>query len=111
MDHMKRCPQCFLTPAVSFEDGGLVVLQCSNHHGHMAMGSTMDMAIKHWNIYVEFVRREALLCIGENGPGKTSESHCVNCNRLTETLVTYTKDLYRAECRVCHLPKVSRGAA
>lgn len=58
---MKRCGQCFLPPSVSVEEStrGLnVTIEC-RRHGHMAMGQSLDMAIAHWNTYVDFSAKAA----------------------------------------------------
>lgn len=55
----ERCPICHLVPMVRLEpsayDGTEKVFLRCEQHGHVASGANLDEAVKHWNIYLEFI--------------------------------------------------------
>jgi len=61
LDGCFRCPTCInILPEVKMEPNVInpetddFVITCELH-GHKAQGDTLEMAVKHWNIYVAFV--------------------------------------------------------
>lgn len=47
------CPHCHKQPTVSI-DRNKYVYQCLTH-GHMAIGSSIDTAIRYWNRYIQYI--------------------------------------------------------
>jgi hypothetical protein len=55
-------PSCGVTPNISIDSTetyrGLYTVQCPRH-GHIAMGEDKAQAIRHWNAYVQWIRKVA----------------------------------------------------
>ena len=55
LTHCYRCPNCLSLPVMTIDQDGYT-LRCNQlTHDHMAIGNNMDMSIRHWNKYVQFV--------------------------------------------------------
>lgn len=57
LDGCERCPTCLLVPELLREEKNWWLF-CEKD-GHRAAGDSIEQAIKHWNIYVNFVRKVA----------------------------------------------------
>ena len=91
MDQCLKCPACNSMPQLTREEkvlgqpGKDWVLRCL-HHGHVAQGDTLKMAVKHWNFYIRgaVIHRSAQNFI-DHGPSKKDESYCTVCGEYTKS--------------------------
>ncbi len=59
MTGCRRCLHCQKIPTVKIETITSVYIECPTH-GHMAKGDTLEMAVKHWNLYLGFYETKAV---------------------------------------------------
>lgn len=107
-----HCPICRKAPRVTIEDAVWptvaktkdVVLRCPQDDPYVALGETLQEAVKHWNIYIEFRNREAHHLRMMPQMDHTL-STCKSCLKDTRTILTVDKGQYVEQCAGCHLIK------
>lgn len=57
MENPQSCPQCLNSPTFITKDS-YVEIRC-DQHGYIAMGDNLEMAINHWNRFIDFIRKAA----------------------------------------------------
>jgi hypothetical protein len=118
LDGAARCPVCHLAPAFHEEpsvnpyrpDAMSVVIRCPIGHPYVAMGDDLPMAIKHWNIYIEFRENEAAGYRAAAQGKTTMMSFCKNENKYTQSRVQVDRDQVTEFCTECHLVKNVKDA-
>lgn len=106
-----RCPVCFKAPTLSIEPAVWptlrktedYVLRCPMGHPYIAMGDGVQMAVSHWNTYIEFRQGQA------NAVHKTATdtllSNCKQCLKFTRSNSNMVNGQLVEECDRCHLIK------
>lgn len=108
-ESVKDCPQCDVVLEVKPEEDGFFI-RCSRH-GHEAKGYSPEQTIHHWNLYVEWIIRQAAIDAADRHEAPIEHSYCCFCERKTPSTVSIsTTDDYEVECGFCHLKKYRKEA-
>jgi len=103
------CPQCNAPLEMKPEKEGFV-LRC-DRHGHEARGCDPNQTIRHWNIYIAFIVRQAAQDAIRNRHSPIEHSYCCFCERQTKSIVGVSEiGDYEVECGSCHLKKYRKEA-
>jgi hypothetical protein len=106
-----RCPVCFKAPTLTIEAAVWptlrktedYVLRCPLGHPYVAMGDGVQMAVKHWNTYIEFRQSQATGV--RRAPADVMLSNCKQCLKYTRSNSRMVDGKLIEECDRCHLIK------